>query len=399
MSWKDKLQPASFRNVPFKVAGHELSGGRRIAKHEFAMRDTPYAEDMGRKSKDFSVDAYIVGDDYMTGRDALMRACDAFGPGELIHPYYGTISVNCDGFTLRETSSEGRICRFTLKFVESGQSETPASEVDGIAEAAACYATAKKESIADFIKSFKIGGLPDFALTDATKMIKGASDTLANIAASINTVASGKEGFLQPITAFSASISGLLATPGILANSLHSLFGTVTSLFDDPLIAAKKLQSMFGFGGDAVPFAQSTSTRIQQADNRSAIFALVNQAAVMESARIAPTATFSTVNDAQALRDAITLQIDTLMDDPLMGDATYTALQAVRANIVNNLPPASVSLPNIVDYVPLITLPALVIAHDIYGDASRDLEIVARNNIAHPGFVPGGVALQVIANV
>ena len=32
--------------------------------------------------------------------------------------------------------------------------------------------------------------------------------------------------------------------------------------------------------------------------------------------------------------------------------------------------------------------PALVLAYDYYEDASREADIVARNGIRHPGFVP-----------
>jgi hypothetical protein len=39
-------------------------------------------------------------------------------------------------------------------------------------------------------------------------------------------------------------------------------------------------------------------------------------------------------------------------------------------------------------YAPLDTVPALVLAHSLYGDALRSTEIVSRNRIRHPGFVP-----------
>mgnify|MGYP000977712715 CR=1 FL=1 len=39
---------------------------------------------------------------------------------------------------------------------------------------------------------------------------------------------------------------------------------------------------------------------------------------------------------------------------------------------------------------PPASVPALVAAHRLYGDAGRDAEIVGRNRIRHPGRVPGG---------
>jgi prophage DNA circulation protein len=45
-------------------------------------------------------------------------------------------------------------------------------------------------------------------------------------------------------------------------------------------------------------------------------------------------------------------------------------------------------------YAPAETMSALVLAHALYGDALRSGEIVARNRVQHPGFVPATV-LQV----
>ena len=48
-TWEN-LRPASFRGVAFEVESHSESGGRRVELHEYPLRDTPYAEDLGKKS-------------------------------------------------------------------------------------------------------------------------------------------------------------------------------------------------------------------------------------------------------------------------------------------------------------------------------------------------------------
>ena len=47
---------------------------------------------------------------------------------------------------------------------------------------------------------------------------------------------------------------------------------------------------------------------------------------------------------------------------------------------------------------PEATQPALVLAYGLYEDAGREAEIVTRNKVRHPGFVPGGQALEVLAD-
>ena len=73
MSWREELIQATFRGVAFFVQGHEGEVGRRVQVHEFPLREKPWAEDMGRKARTFTLDAYVLGSDYMQQRDALAR--------------------------------------------------------------------------------------------------------------------------------------------------------------------------------------------------------------------------------------------------------------------------------------------------------------------------------------
>jgi prophage DNA circulation protein len=43
------------------------------------------------------------------------------------------------------------------------------------------------------------------------------------------------------------------------------------------------------------------------------------------------------------------------------------------------------------------TTPALLIAWQVHGDPTRDLELVARNEILDPNFAPGGEPLEVLS--
>ena len=134
MPWRDNLLPASFRGVEFGVDEHESQiAGRRAQTHEYPGRDVPFTEDLGRRTKRYDVEAYIVGEDYFARRDELLDACDMAGPGELVHPYLGSVSVVCRACNLRESTREGRMCRLTLEFVESGENIHPTDRADSAA--------------------------------------------------------------------------------------------------------------------------------------------------------------------------------------------------------------------------------------------------------------------------
>ena len=78
-SYKDKLQPASFRDIKFLVKSHSLALGRRVVSHEFPFGDKPFTEDLGKKSRSFNLEGFLIGDDCFAQRDQLISACEQFG--------------------------------------------------------------------------------------------------------------------------------------------------------------------------------------------------------------------------------------------------------------------------------------------------------------------------------
>lgn len=80
MTWKDRLQDASFRGVPFKVEEESAGTGRRVETHEYPNRDKPYTEDLGKITFRPSITAYVVGDDCFDQRDRLIDALNKPGP-------------------------------------------------------------------------------------------------------------------------------------------------------------------------------------------------------------------------------------------------------------------------------------------------------------------------------
>lgn len=126
MAWRDNLLKASYKNIRFEVESHDTGVGRRTALHEYANRSNPYAQDMGKKADEFTINGYIVQNpennfDYFTGRNRLMRAFKSYGPGILVHPSLGIQRVSVKGHArFREMVSEGGIVKFTVTFVEAG---------------------------------------------------------------------------------------------------------------------------------------------------------------------------------------------------------------------------------------------------------------------------------------
>lgn len=398
MAWADNLRAASFRGAPFKVEAHDAQGGRRTVKHEFPMRDKPFIEDMGRRAKEFTIDAYVVGDDYMAARDRLMRACDEAGPGELVHPYLGTLRVVCTGWSLRESKSEGRMARFALSFVESGEAEYPSDTFDPLAASSAAADAAKTAAVDDFASTFSVEGLPDFAVEDAKALLAEAGSAINYVARAGNSLASGQVGFGATVGAFLNSLDSLVRSPRSLAGQFFGLIESAAALFDVPRDSVRMLTKMFNFGAAVRNVPLTTGTRRTQATNRTAVVQLVRRAAIIEAARQAPAAEYETVEDAQGVRDSIADQLDAQIEDPSASDDVFTSLQGLRTAVVRAVPPENIALPRLVSVTPTTTTPALVLAYDLYEDATREAEIVTRNRVKHPGFVPGSQPLKVLSD-
>ena len=81
------------------------------------------------------------------------------------------------------------------------------------------------------------------------------------------------------------------------------------------------------------------------------------------------------------------------------GDELYPALVALRAALVADIAARGANLPGVVNFTPAAVLPAVVIAHRLYGDATQADSLIARNAIRHPGFVPAGEPLEVLTGV
>jgi prophage DNA circulation protein len=93
----------------------------------------------------------------------------------------------------------------------------------------------------------------------------------------------------------------------------------------------------------------------------------------------------------------VTTQIEALLPDA--ADASYAALRDLKLAVVADITARAADLKIITHYTPGETLPALVIAHALYGSADLEAnvdDLVARNQIQNPGAVPGGRALEVL---
>jgi prophage DNA circulation protein len=388
------MQKGSFRGVPFLTTKSDGQIGRRNVVNEYPNKDEAYVEDMGLKARVFTLDIFVLGDDYMTARDTLEAAFEKEGPGELVHPWRGRMTVSVTDCRPSESIDQGGRQSWSVTFTQTGENKQPNIRPDtaAIVDITADNAIAASEN--DFAETFNVDGLPEFVEADAMTQINTAlSDTLA-LARGMLPDMGILSAFISNANGIVSKLTQLMRLPTNLASSITGQISGFLGLASGPLSAFNALKNLFGTSHKSVN--RTTPSRIQQDDNRKAVADLTRRTAIIEAARTTASINFDSTMQAVQVRNEI---VDAIEAEQLTApDEVFNSLSDLRTAVVRDINARTTDLPNLIKYTPKATLPAVVLAYMIYGDAKKDEDIVNRNAVAHPGFVQGGKALEVLTD-
>ncbi|WP_349969752.1 DNA circularization N-terminal domain-containing protein [Pseudomonas caspiana] len=407
-TWRDDLQSASFRGVGFWVDSDSTVVGRRTQLHEYPQRDRPLVEDMGRKTRAITFEAFVIGDDCFVQRDNLLHALDQPGSGELIHPWFGRMTVTAtEGCQVKQARADGGIARFSLSFVEAGEKGYPV----GVANTARLLEMENQSFLDSALARYKSAmSLINKARISMTALQNG----VAGVQLAIQREFSQLSGFVSS----AASLADTLANfPENLSTMLGAQFSSMTSEFDrfktSQRQAMTKVETALGLAnpatasGGAATVATVTATRelvrdvvLADAIRLASAMPVVAAPAALPGVpgleqQVATPVTRPEVpvaSDVTQLRDALN---DVLWQAALVADYEhFERIEAVRKRMREHLTAVARSGVNLVDMTPKESVPAVVLAFRLFADATRGDEIVARNGISHPGFLPAAT-LQV----
>lgn len=390
MGWKESLISASFRGAAFKIESAEGEGGRRVAKHVFAQRDGIKTEDMGKKEKEFSIEAYAIGIDYMVARDALISACEEAGPGELSHPYLGVMQVVCTGLKWRETTRDGGMVTFSLTFCEETANNLPSAVPDTFAALQAAVTAAIGAAIEAFLAAYSVASMPGRVADAAADIANQAISGINAARAQARKVAD----FARMVTSTLDALFTMVNDPEDLATSMQDIIayvpeGIATRDSYREMMASKN----FTVAQSVPPIVTPQSTQV--GINQTALLALTQQITVCEAARMTLEIEFDSYDEAITIRDEITEKLDEFMADS--DDNSYQAYQELYAALCADIERRSADLSRLETVVLQQTSPALFISQERYGSIDMADDIVARNAVRHPGFVPGGMELDMLS--
>lgn len=415
MTWRVNLRPASYRGAAFWLDSAESSIGRRIALHEYPLRDKPWAEDLGRAARRVSVDAIVIGDDYMSARDALLAAIETPGPGTLVHPYLGEIQVvPVELARVRESTAEGGLARISLSFVEAGEITYPSARTDSRAQVASRADMAQTIVTNEFAGRLSVSGQPAWVLGSMWSVLAAMFGRLeARPLARQTTAAATSTLVPSPATADGVpTITGPQAVSvalSVLAANIAAgdadaarddtapmVFAAIAGAWmgADPAQAIPVLVSLAEIGAPVqsagsgiVTLAMPTPTRRAEQRNAEATAELIRMAVAVESARALKQVRFTSLDQALLLRDQVAAVLDAVIETT-PDDAVMVAATELRVAVVADVATRGADLARIVRVTPSATQPAVVLAYTLYEDIDRATDIVVRNRIVRPGFVP-----------
>lgn len=421
MTWRDRYIKAAFRGIPFLTTQSVTQVGQRRAVYELPQVDRGVIGlPLGRTPRKYQLSAVFVGYDYDQDRDKLIKALEDPNPGVLSHPYFGSVLVvPSDEISITESPNQGGMCSIAFNATEA---------FDAVLAANTTATTARRATIEQhsytleavnrraFGDQFDVTGVFVAVRNAAVNDIGVALTALRQVNGTIASALSVPSETVHAIDLAAQEAVTLINTPtalyDTLAASIRSVVGSVNKVADalsresgedqtdvSPLLSSRSFALMADSwdlmaGAPDVPDVD-TVPREQQRRNRIALQSAIRHTTLASMALTFAQTTFPSQDAAEAVHDAIIRGLtESVLDGGVDADvvtANQDLVAAVRAHLQD------LHLARVVDYTPFTALPAVVLAYERYGDAQRESEILALNQIQNPAYLPAGEPLKVLS--
>lgn len=414
----EQLLPASFRGVPFEVTSGSLRAGRRTVVHEYPQRDKPYVEDLGKATRQITIEAFVVGDDYIARGTALLAEIEKPGSGALIHPWLGEMTVTVTSVSELKFDTGLGTAYLTFVATEAGDLAFPATGADAQSAALEAADGLELSAVSKFVDSIDLSIVSEYidsALSGALLDVLGVVGS-AEIAKAF--------GFATGVADLASKGLALISKdPKVFAQKLAGALGlskwaTTATAWSRVAKQLRNLASDEKLSSGTRAKIEADRDRLPLSDTQKA--AMTNRAAVESLARqlllaqvvgvsaligtskdtsapgamaTAAASPFAEQEPIQSYDDLIEVRnelLDVLDQELLMevDDEMYQAIEQARTAVFEAVTERANAQSRLITVTPPDIMPAVVLAYDYHDDANRDREIALRNGIDHEGFCP-----------
>lgn len=207
-----------------------------------------------------------------------------------------------------------------------------------------------------------------------------AATTLTAVLAALSSAAKGNTG--TPGANLAYAISSLNENAGSFI-AAGAVGGALANCFEITRVAGadlNRMRAVYVATAALVPVGVPGKAIV----SASCLFALV------EIGRILASTTFTSRDDVDAALQQTNAMFEAseLLAGQSRATSLYRAIVTLHAAVTADLTQRSYPLPRLITYGVPKTIGALVLAHRLYGDASRAEQIAATNAVFNPAFMP-----------
>lgn len=382
-----------FDGIQFFVESHELTTGRRLVVDNLPNADTNSIQDLGRKTRGVRFNAYLLGSDVFARKYKMIDAMESEGAKPLIHPYLGLLNARGWELTVSESSKEKRFVRMQMTFAVINESVTQKTGLSDTSTLIDSISDSRDSAKSAFEKAFDTVG-KGLAVVDAAEAaVDAAVETVFEARQSIRNAAL----FIEKIKNIRTNIEFLLGAPGFLFDALTDLISFDVGGDDDDFNvreAQTEALSMSVFSHDTNNLVHDSSADQQSASNDQAITCLMRQTSCEKAVSTIPDIEYDSVQDAgkniESMIDALDLAQTSALDDRVY----YAALKMQTASTAY-ISEVSENLAQIEEIQLKHSIPVLPLAYELYSTVDGYADILRRNQIKDPFFLPFDRVLEV----
>ena len=383
-----QLIGASFRGVSFFVNSSGRTGGRRVLSHEYPLRDENTVEDLGRRRRPYRVEGYVLGRDYKQKRDDLLDVLEnRSGPGELVHPYFGSIQAVCTSVSVNETTSNGGQATFSLEFLEVQQAPiTPVEQADRAAAVTDSANTAQTQTETEFSDTYDSLNEPAYAVASLTDELVARTEGLRESLGRVVEATQELAALDLEVQTLVGEASTLIRSPTATIAAFLDVLATVTeTAADAPGDVLNALLEAYNVAEQTLAIGD-TDIRIRERANQQALAGVLKRTLAIDAARLIPSVQFETLDDATTVRGQV---LDALGEQAAdADDQTYGDIQDLRAAVALAVPGEN-ALARLITFNQAVSVPSLLLTFRLYGSVERETEVLERNVVADPAFIFG----------